>query len=98
MLVGDLERWEEKIHAALSYHSGLEEIYTEQRDLFLRKVQADFEAIQRLLDRKKTEMIYQISNAYKDYIDSAASAKAGLAALRDNLDRVKGAQIKLDIE
>jgi hypothetical protein len=43
-------------------------------------------------------MIYQISNAYKDYIDSAASAKAGLAALRDNLDRVKGAQIKLDIE
>lgn len=44
-LVGDLEQWEEKIHAAIQYHGGLEEIYIEQRDLFLRKVQADFEAI-----------------------------------------------------
>lgn len=43
-------------------------------------------------------MIFQISNTYKEYIDGAVSAKAGLTALKENLNTVKGAQIKLDIE
>jgi len=43
-------------------------MYVEQRELFLKKVTTDFEVIFRLLDRKKTELIFKIKNAYSEYI------------------------------
>lgn len=53
-----------KIEAALSYFTGVGEIYAEQQDLFLKKVNTDFEVIFRMLERKKIEIQYKIKNAY----------------------------------
>ena len=45
-----------KIEAAINYFSGLKEIFSEQRDLFLKKLNADFDVLQKMLDRKRSEL------------------------------------------
>ena len=40
-----IDDWETRLTAAISYFSGIKDIYTEQRDLFLKKITADFEVI-----------------------------------------------------
>jgi hypothetical protein len=55
---------ENKIAAAMNYFSGLQEIFAEQRDLFIKKTNADFDVIIKLVQAKRAEMTTKIAETY----------------------------------
>ena len=64
----EIREHEQKITAAVSYFGGLEEIFTEQRDLFLKKVHADFEVITKMVERKRAQMVAKITESYDGHL------------------------------
>jgi hypothetical protein len=55
-VLGHLTGANEKVEAALSYFGGLEELFTEQKEIFLKKLNADFEVILKTIEAKKMEL------------------------------------------
>jgi hypothetical protein len=57
-LKSELKDQETKITTAVTYFSGLEELFTEQRDLLLKKLNADFEVIIKMVEKRRAEMTH----------------------------------------
>ena len=87
-----------KIQAAVSYFQGLQEMFVEQRDLFLKKVNADFEVLLKLLERKRSELTDKIHNAYDLHITKTHNFMEGLSALNETIEQIKLAEIKVDLD
>ena len=77
----ELKDSETKITTAVTYFSGLEELFTEQRDLLLKKLNADFEVILKMVEKRRAEMTHQINSTYNTQLEQAVNLKEGLKAL-----------------
>ena len=64
-----------KIEAAVSYFAGLEEIFSGQRDLFLKKLNADFDVMQKMIERKRSELIDKVSRSYDGHVRKTLNYK-----------------------
>ena len=53
-------------------------MFTEQRDLLLKKLNADFEVIIKMVEKRRAEMTHQIKNTYNSMLEQAVSLKEGL--------------------
>jgi hypothetical protein len=63
-----LDEQTEKVDAALSYYGGLEEMFAWQKDIFLKKLNADFEVLLQTINRKKSDLTAKICQAYDGHI------------------------------
>ena len=52
----------------MNYFSGLTSMFEEQRNLFLKKLNADFDVVLRMLERKRTELADRINVSYDLHI------------------------------
>ena len=52
----EIEEAFKKVDAAIQYFTGIEEIFLRQKNLFLQKLQADFDVIRKLIERKEMEL------------------------------------------
>ena len=77
-LRNEITEQENKIAAAMNYFSGLQEIFVEQRDLFIKKVNADFEVLTKMIERKRTEMHMKIRETYDLQISKTNLFREGL--------------------
>ena len=82
----------------MTYFSSLQEMFCEQRDLFLKKTNADFEVLLKMLERKRTEMQMKIHETYDNAIKRTVCFKEGLQALYETLEKIKQAEIRVDID
>ena len=97
-LKNELKDQETKITTAITYFSGLEEMFTEQRDLLMKKLNADFEVILKMVEKRRAEMTHQIKNTYNGMLEQAVSLKEGLQALYETITKIKNAEIRVDID
>lgn len=67
----EINQRSEKIEAAVSYFGGLEEMFSWQKDIFLKKLNADFEILIQTIERKRNELQAKIFAAYDGHIDKA---------------------------
>jgi len=63
-LRGEIKEQENKITTAVTYFSGLEEIFVEQRDLMIKKLNADFEVLIKMVEKRRAELSFKISSTY----------------------------------
>jgi hypothetical protein len=94
----DITDRERKLAAAIDYYQGIRDIYTEQRDLFLKKVTADFDILMRMLERRKMEMQQKIAQTYNPKIDFAANLATGLKVFKDSLLKINTADVRIDLD
>lgn len=87
-----------KIEAACSYFSGLEEIFSGQRDLFLKKLNADFDVMQKMIERKRSELHDKVCRAYNGHVRKTLNYKEGLTCLQGILELIKNAEIRVDLD
>lgn len=67
----DIKAELEKIASATEYFTGVEDILMNQKSLQLMKLAADFEVINKLVERKHAELRDKISNAYDKHLKEA---------------------------
>ena len=82
----------------MSYFSGLQDIFTEQRDLFLKKLNADFEVMQKMIERKRSELQDKICTAYDGHVQKTQNFSEGLGSLQTILSQINRADIKVDLD
>lgn len=83
---------------AVTYFSGLEELFVEQRDLLLKKLNADFEVVLKMVEKRRAELTYDIKQNYNSLLEQAVNLKEGLQALYGTIDKIKAAEIRVDID
>lgn len=88
----------EKIDAAVSYFAGLEEMFTWQKDIFLKKLNADFEVLIHTLEKKRNELQGKIMATYNSHIDKSQNFQEGLSALKATIEDLKNVEAKVDID
>jgi len=69
-----------------------------QRDLFIKKLNADFEVMQKLIERKRSELQDKIFSAYDAHIIKTHNFSEGLSALQETIDQIKVAEIRVDLD
>ena len=87
-----------KIEAAVSYFAGLEEIFRGQRDLFLKKLNADFDVMQKMIERKRSELIDKVSRSYDGHVRKTLNYKEGLECLQEVLTKIDKTEIRVDLD
>ena len=87
-----------KIEAAVSYFAGLEEIFSGQRDLFLKKLNADFDVMQKMIERKRSELIDKVSRSYDGHVRKTLNYKEGLECLQEVLTKIDKTEIRVDLD
>ena len=60
-----------KVDAGVSYFSGIEDIFKTQKELFMKKLNADFEVIYKLVERKHTELRDKVLAVYETHTKDA---------------------------
>ena len=60
-----------KVDFALEYFNGIEEQFQIQKDLYLKKLAADFEVIRKLVERKQVELRDKIEGCYDESLRKA---------------------------
>ena len=93
-----IEEKTKKIEAAINYFAGLKEIFSEQRDLFLKKLNADFDVIQKMLDRKRSELQDKIRAAYDGHVIKTMNFTEGLSSLSNVLAQISRSTIHIDLD
>ncbi|CDW75950.1 b-box zinc finger family protein [Stylonychia lemnae] len=88
----------EKVETAIQYFSGIEEIFVNQKQLYLKKLSADFEVIYKLVERKHAELRDKISTTYDQNLKEAYQYVEGLEALKDTIIQLEKMDIKVDID
>lgn len=83
---------------AVTYFSGLEELFVEQRDLLIKKLNADFEVVLKMVEKRRAELTYDIKQNYNSLLEQAVNLKEGLQALYGTIDKIKAAEIRVDID
>lgn len=68
----------EKIDAAISYFNGIEDIFLSQKELYIKKLNADFEVIFKLVERKHAELKDKVSSIYDANLKEAYEYVEGL--------------------
>lgn len=89
---------QEKVDAALSYYGGLEEMFAWQKDIFLKKLNTDFEIILQTIERKKKELSAKICKAYDGHIAKAKNLQEGLTALKESLTAISTPVIASELD
>jgi flagellar basal body-associated protein FliL len=97
-LKNDIKNELEKIASATDYFTGVEDILMNQKHLQLKKLAADFEVINKLVERKHAELRDKISNAYDKHLKEAYQYVEGLNAIRDTIMGLEHRKIKVDID
>ena len=87
-----------KIEAAVSYFAGLEEIFRGQRDLFLKKLNADFDVMQKMIERKRSELHDKVCRSYDGHVRKTLNYKEGLECLHGVLEQIENAEIRVDLD
>ena len=87
-----------KIEAACSYFSGLEEIFSGQRDLFLKKLNADFDVMQKMIEVKRSELHDKVSRSYDGHVRKTLNYKEGLSCLQGVLEQISNTEIRVDLD
>lgn len=87
-----------KIEAACSYFTGLEEIFSGQRDLFLKKLNADFDVMQKMIERKRSELHDKVCRSYDGHVKKTNNYKSGLLSLHEILEKIRDAEIRVDLD
>jgi uncharacterized protein involved in tolerance to divalent cations len=77
-LIRDLKLRTEKIEAAVSYFGGLEEMFVWQKDIFVKKLNADFDVLIQTIEKKRKELYSKIQLTYDGHIDKAQNLQQGL--------------------
>ena len=81
-----IKREFEKIDAAVEYFTGIEDIFTKQKALYLQKLAADFEVIRKLVERKYIELKDKIESIYEDNLQTAYRYIDGLTAIKQSVN------------
>ena len=81
-----IKREFEKIDAAVEYFTGIEDIFTKQKALYLQKLAADFEVIRKLVERKYVELKDKIESIYEDNLQKAYRYIDGLTAIKQSVN------------
>lgn len=82
----------------MSYFSGLEEIFSGQRDLFLKKLNADFDVMQKMIERKRSELHDKVCRSYDGHVKKTLNYKEGLECLQEVLGKIENAEIRIDLD
>jgi len=93
-IAGELD----KIASASEYFAGVEDILLNQKTLQLRKLAADFEVINKLVERKHAELRDKIANAYDRHLKDAYQYVDGLTAIKETILGLDNRPIKVDID
>ena len=88
----------EKIDSAIEYFNGVEEQFQIQKDLYLKKLAADFEVIRKLIDRKQIELRDKIENVYDESLRKAYRYIDGLTAIKQTMNMVTDAANTLMVD
>ena len=73
-------------------------MFSWQKDIFLKKLNTDFEVMIQTIERKRNELQVKIFAAYDSHIEKAQNLQVGLQALKESIDDIKQAEAKVDIE
>lgn len=82
----------------MQYFTGIEDIFINQKQLYLKKLAADFEVIYKLVERKHAELRDKISSIYDDNLKEAYEYVEGLEALKDTIQQLEKMDIKVDTD
>jgi len=88
----------EKIGSACDYFRGVEDILINQKNLQLRKLAADFDVINKLVERKHAEMREKIQTAYDKHLKDSYMYIDGLTGVRETIEMLDQRDIKIDID
>ena len=69
-----------------------------QRDLFLKKLHADFDVMQKMIERKRSELHDKVSRSYDGHVQKTNNYKDGLVCIQQVLDQIKDAEIRVDFD
>jgi hypothetical protein len=86
------------VEAAVQYFSGIEDIFVNQKQLYLKKLSADFEVIYKLVERKHAELKDKISSIYDQNLKEAYQYVEGLEAMKDTIYSLEKMDIRVDID
>ena len=73
-------------------------MFEEQRNLFLKKLNADFDVVLRMIERKRAELSDKINVSYDLHITKTKNFAAGLLALDETMAEIKKAEIRVDLD
>jgi hypothetical protein len=90
----------DKVDSAIEYFNGVEEQFQIQKDLYLKKLAADFEVIRKLVERKQIELRDKIEGVYDECLRKAYRYIDGLTAIKQTMNLVTDSsnQLRVDIE
>lgn len=88
----------DKVDSAIEYFTGIEEQFQIQKDLYLKKLAADFEVIRKLIERKQVELRDKIEGVYDDSLRKAYRYIDGLTSMKQTLHFVTDAANTLMID
>ena len=76
----------DKISSACEYFRGVEDILENQKNLQLRKLAADFDVINKLVERKHAEMREKIQTAYDKHLKESYVYIDVLSGVRETIE------------
>lgn len=85
-LIQEIKDEIEKVDTAIEYFSSIEEIFISQKALYLRKLQADFEVIYKLVERKHAELKDKVQTVYDQNLKDAYQYVEGLEAIKETIN------------
>lgn len=88
----------DKVDNAIEYFNGIEQQFQVQKDLYLKKLAADFEVIRKLVERKQVELRDKIEGVYDDSLRKAYRYIDGLTAIKQTMHLVTDAANTLLID
>ena len=94
----DIEEQVTKVETAIAYFSGIEEMFVGQKQLFLKKLAADFDVIYKLVERKHAELKDKIASVYDSNLKEAYEYVEGLEALKDTIRLLDKNEIRVDLD
>ena len=66
--------------------------------MFLKKLHADFDVMQKMIERKRSELHDKVCRSYDGHVNKTLNYKDGLECLQNILDQIKDAEIRVDID
>ena len=66
--------------------------------MFLKKLNADFDVMQKMIERKRSELVDKVCNSYDGHVKKTLNYKEGLECLQDILNKIRDAEIRVDLD
>lgn len=66
--------------------------------MFLKKLNADFDVMQKMIERKRSELHDKVCRSYDGHVKKTNNFKSGLQSLNEILDQIRDAEIRVDLD